>query len=192
MAKRTRKPTSGGSGEAAKAASESAANPRSPEVGAQPGSTAIDGGPKHLEDLLLALQKSFSRVSMMSTRSVVGEDNARALITGSVDFDLVAKFDLVYKQGDTGVRITREPVPGGLAGMAFETLGIQVGKPTPDQLRLNADGAIQLHLKGKLSTDVRVVEADVSRGAAEPGATEPRGEDAREARARERDGEFNL
>lgn len=169
MAKRTGKGPSGVRNAAGKTA-EAGAPGRSGSKATQE-SVADAVGAKNLEDLLLALQKSFSRVSAMSTRAVVGDDNARALITGSVDFDLVAKFDLVYKDRDTGVRVVREP-QAEFPGIAFETVKVQIGRPVPDQLRLSPDGAIQLHLKGRLNTDVRVVEsaaaADQARSAEAP------------------------
>lgn len=114
--------------------------------------------PKHLEDVLIAIQKSFSRVSAASSTAIVGGSNARALITGTVDFDLTARFDLTYKPGvdarSPGRASGSSPT---YAGMGFTMVEIASTPPTPDQLRLDPNGAIQLHLKGTLCTDVRAV-----------------------------------
>ena len=50
---------------------------------------------QHLDDVMIALQKTFSRVSASSAN--VPEEDSRALITGSVAFELSLKVDLDEK-----------------------------------------------------------------------------------------------
>jgi hypothetical protein len=74
-----------------------------------------------LDEVIVALQKSFSRVSTASAE--LPAENARAMVTGLVNFDI--------------------------------SLKVEAEK---DYLRLDADGAIDLRLSGKIDTDIRIEE----------------------------------
>ncbi|MBX3317939.1 MAG: hypothetical protein KF902_13875 [Phycisphaeraceae bacterium] len=82
-----------------------------------------------LDEILVALQKSFSRLSASSRE--VSPENARAMITGTVQFELTAKFT-VSKSSAAG---PYDP---------------------PDVLMHRDDGSLDLKLSGTLETDTRV------------------------------------
>jgi hypothetical protein len=56
-----------------------------------------------LEQVLLALQKSFSRVSGATARVTRGEDEPRSIITGPIDFEMTVTGDVA--SGDDHIRI---------------------------------------------------------------------------------------
>tara|TARA_R110002111_G_scaffold18776_1_gene45886 strand:+ start:148 stop:477 length:330 start_codon:yes stop_codon:yes gene_type:complete len=85
-----------------------------------------------LDDVLVALQKSFSRLSA-SSRSVPDE-NARALITGVVDFEITSDFEMALSPN------------ASLDDSA-------------DVLIQQSNGTIRMTLKGQVETDIRLTEA---------------------------------
>lgn len=91
--------------------------------------------PVALEDVLVALQKTFSRVSASSRE--VPEENARALVTGVVEFEISSSFEL-------------GPDP------SLYTKGAGRGDFSSDHLIQSANGSITLSLKGQIATDLRV------------------------------------
>jgi hypothetical protein len=73
---------------------------------ASPGGPSSEGVSQDptLDDVLLALQKSFSRVSAATSRAdVEGGDQPRSIITGPIDFDMTVTGDVVY--GEDRLRI---------------------------------------------------------------------------------------
>ena len=88
-----------------------------------------------LEQVLVALQKSFSRLSASSRD--VPEENARALVTGVVEFELTSTFD-----------IGPDPERKAASGDTQEL--------SSDHLVQAAGGSIRLTLKGQIATDLRV------------------------------------
>jgi hypothetical protein len=101
---------------------------------AQGSSAGASADKATLDEVLVALQKSFSRVSAAS-RDVPSE-NARAIITGSVKFELGARFEI--------------------------RKGPQAGPDdSPDVLVHRDDGALDLRLMGQVETDTRI--RDVSK-----------------------------
>ena len=74
--------------------------------------------PNALEDVVNALQKSFSRVSEDSAK--VADSDALALIVGQVEFDMQLKLS-----------------------------------PADDRLLVDANGVLNLGLKGVIETDIR-------------------------------------
>lgn len=88
-----------------------------------------------LDDVIVALQKSFSRVSEASRD--VPPEQARALVTGNVGFEISARFDITNKaDGSSDDR--------------------------PDVLVHRQSGAIELKLTGHVETDARIRDASES------------------------------
>jgi hypothetical protein len=102
-----------------------------------------------LEDVLLALQKTFSRVSAhTSTRVTEGnKDKALALIVGDVDFQMTLHVEPL------------PPEPGSIKRAQAE--GSE--RPRFDRLRYQPEGGgIELVLKGRVSTDIRIKHQDAA------------------------------
>jgi len=91
-----------------------------------------DQSEARLEDLLVAVQKSFSRLS--NNTGQVPPEQARALIVGAVEFELSSTFDLI------GAHSGGTPKP-------------------PDVLVHKSNGSITLSLKGTVEVDVRLRES---------------------------------
>lgn|SRR5574337_1647681 len=96
-------------------------------------------GPTLLEDVLLALQKTFSRLSATTGARSAEEFRgmALALIVGDVNFEITLNVAPIAIPGDDGSLPKR-----------------------PDNLRYCADGSgFPLKLAGRIATDVRHAEA---------------------------------
>ncbi|MEL6329282.1 MAG: hypothetical protein AAFR38_06440 [Planctomycetota bacterium] len=97
--------------------------------------TSTDGaggfGPPTLDEILIALQKSLSLVSART--GAVESDQARAVITGAVEFDLETRFE---------AGVSPDSGPGA----------------RPNRFVHRSDGPITLRLKGEIQTDIRTEE----------------------------------
>jgi hypothetical protein len=111
------------------------------------------GGPPDvamLEDVLLALQKTFSRLSATTAQRAAPEHQrkARALIVGEVNFDLTLNVAPVFNTP----RAARKTRGAGSADSLSSA-----PPPVADQLRYCADGSgFPLKLSGRISTDLRM------------------------------------
>jgi hypothetical protein len=129
---------------------------KTPPVPAPPGPTppaATPPDPTLLEDVLVALQKTFSRLSA-TTAALNDEehrDKARALIVGDVNFEIALNIDPVAVPNSDG------------------TMPAKMGN-----LRYCADGSgFPIKLSGRIATDVRHAEAPVAEPPAPPAAAAP-------------------
>lgn len=116
-----------------------------------------------LEDVLLALQKTFSRLSATTGQRNAEEfrDQARALIVGDVDFEFTVQ---------VAPALTAKPPQAATRGSRLKAAAAAAEPARPDTLRYCADGGgFPLKLSGRIATDVRHAEAPVAPPAPEPG-----------------------
>lgn len=121
-----------------------------------------------LEDVLLALQKTFSRLSASTGMRVTDEhkDKALAMIVGDVDFEIKLNVEPVgTAQPDAAEDKRRKPARAkaraGDAVSASRTDAVpSESSPTFDRLRCRADGGgMALTLRGRVATDLRIKAA---------------------------------
>jgi hypothetical protein len=104
-----------------------------------------------LDEVLIALQKSFSRVSKQTARSTSDSpEKARALIVGEVNFEITIPVTPV-------TQVTSEVREVFAADVIAEPNDVNTNKPRFDKLRYQPEGnAISLKLCGTISTDIRM------------------------------------
>lgn len=105
--------------------------------------------PALLDDVLLALQKTFSRLSAVTSERTTPEhrEKARALIVGDVNFEMT-------------INVAPTSVPKPAAALAPDAVSAPAPAPgLNDYLRYCADGSgFPLKLSGRISTDLRLKE----------------------------------
>lgn len=118
-----------------------------------------------LEDVLLALQKTFSRLSATTAQRNAEEfrDQARALIVGDVDFEFTVQ---------VAPALSAKPALAAAPGRRLKAAAAPAEPARPDTLRYCADGGgFPLKLSGRIATDVRHAEAPAAPPVPEPGDT---------------------
>ncbi|MCO5975180.1 hypothetical protein [Ideonella oryzae] len=118
-----------------------------------------------LEDVLLALQKTFSRLSATTGQRNAEEfrDQARALIVGDVDFEFTVQ---------VAPALSAKPAAAAAPGRRLKAAAAPAEPARPDTLRYCAEGGgFPLKLSGRIATDVRHAEAPAAPPAPEPGDT---------------------
>lgn len=116
-----------------------------------------------LEDVLLALQKTFSRLSATTAQRNAEEfrEQARALIVGDVDFEFTVQ---------VAPALSAKPAAAAAPGRRLKAAAASAEPARPDTLRYCAEGGgFPLKLSGRIATDVRHAEAPTAPPAPEPG-----------------------
>lgn len=116
-----------------------------------------------LEDVLLALQKTFSRLSATTAQRNAEEfrEQARALIVGDVDFEFTVQ---------VAPALSAKPAAAAAPGRRLKAAAAAAEPARPDTLRYCAEGGgFPLKLSGRIATDVRHAEAPAAPPAPEPG-----------------------
>lgn len=106
--------------------------------------------PALLDDVLLALQKTFSRLSAVTSERTTAEhrEKARALIVGDVNFEMT-----INVAPTVAAKLVAADVSGEAAAAAAPAL--------MDRLRYCGDGSgFPLKLSGRISTDLRLKEPE--------------------------------
>lgn len=112
------------------------------------------GSPALLDDVLLALQKTFSRLSAVTSERTAPEhrEKARALIVGDVNFEMTINV------APTSAAKPAAAVPADAAAAPQDAPVLN------DYLRYCADGSgFPLKLSGRISTDLRLKEPEPAR-----------------------------
>jgi hypothetical protein len=115
------------------------------------------GSPALLDDVLLALQKTFSRLSAVTSERTAPEhrEKARALIVGDVNFEMTINV------APTSAAKPAAAVPPDAAAAPQDAPSAPV---LNDYLRYCADGSgFPLKLSGRISTDLRLKEPEPAR-----------------------------
>lgn len=116
-----------------------------------------------LEDVLLALQKTFSRLSATTGQRNAEEfrDQARALIVGDVDFEFTVQ---------VAPALSAKSAAAAAPGRRLKAAAAAAEPARPDTLRYCAEGGgFPLKLSGRIATDVRHAEAPAVPPGPEPG-----------------------
>lgn len=104
-----------------------------------------------LDDVLLALQKTFSRLSAVTSQRTATpalREKARALIVGDVDFEMT-------------VNVAPIAAPKAVAPEASGEAAATAAPVPMDRLRYCSDGSgFPLKLSGRISTDLRLKEPE--------------------------------
>ena len=104
-----------------------------------------------LDDVLLALQKTFSRLSAVTSQRTATpalREKARALIVGDVDFEMTVNV------APTAAQKAAAPEASGEAAATAAPVAM-------DRLRYCSDGSgFPLKLSGRISTDLRLKESE--------------------------------